>query len=72
MLPTLLDARQLATELDTSYDEVLSWTRRGLIPVIKAGGRYYYNLSKVAKALHAQAAPTTEGEPTREELAQCP
>jgi hypothetical protein len=60
MLPALLDARQLADTLDASYDDILSWTRRGIIPAIRAGGRYYYNLPRVAKALHARATPVTQ------------
>lgn len=52
MPPKLLDPRELAEQLDASYEEVLSWTRRGLIPCIKSSGRYYYNFGKVVKALH--------------------
>jgi hypothetical protein len=62
MPPVLLDARQLAAKLDATYDEVLTWTRRGLIPVIKAGGRNYYNLTRVARALHGQASTTWPSE----------
>lgn len=63
MPPVLLDARQLAAKLDATYEEVLTWTRRGLIPVIKASGRNYYNLTQVARALNAQAevAPSGQG-----------
>lgn len=69
MKPSLLDPHQIAEKLDTTYDEVLSWTRRGLIPAIKAGGRYYYNLAKVAKALHQnslESADAPESTPEQE------
>lgn len=54
MPPVLLDARQLAAQLDATYEEVLTWTRRGHIPVIKVAGRNYYNLAQVVRALHRQ------------------
>lgn len=57
MPPVLLDARQLADKLSATYDEVLSWSRRGLIPSIRVSGRRYFNLREVAKALHAKSEP---------------
>lgn len=63
MPPTLLNPRELAERLDCGYDQVLSWTRSGLIPSIKASGRYYYNFSRVVQALHSRSAePTPESE----------
>lgn len=59
MPPTLLSPRELADKLDASYEDVLSWTRRGLIPSIKSSGRYYYNFPKVVKALHGGSAEKT-------------
>lgn len=65
-LPAFLSTRELAAKLDVSYDDVLSWTRRGLIPSIKSGGSYYYKLDKVLKAIRAldqaEGAKVQEGE----------
>lgn len=64
MPPKYLDPRELAEALDTSYDLILQWTRLGVIPVIKAGGRNYYRLDKVMKAIRKrQRAEASELEP---------
>ena len=66
MPPTLLDAHQLAERLDDSYDNVLLWARRDVIPSIKVGGRYYFDLKKVAIALNQRSTNAP-----REEVAAC-
>ncbi len=62
MPPVLLDARQLGQRLDASYYEVLDWARSDVIPCIKVGGRYYFDLKKVARALNQRATATPEME----------
>jgi excisionase family DNA binding protein len=65
MPPTLLSPRELAERLDSGYGDVLSWARRGLIPSIKTGGRYYFDLTKVVRALHErQGATASKAEAT--------
>ena len=66
MPPVLLDARQLAQRLDASYHDVLQWARRDVIPSIKVGGRYYFDLKKVAMALNQRSTASP-----REEVAAC-
>lgn len=63
MPPVLLDAHQLAERLDAGYGDVLRWARRDVIPSIKVGGRYFFDLKKVAIALNqrSSAAPEMEG-----------
>lgn len=64
MKPKLLDPKELGELLDTPYADILSMTRRGLLPHIKVGGRYYYNLSRVVAAIRErQAAEKTEAAP---------
>ncbi len=53
MSPKYLDTRELADELDASYQNVLDWTRLGVIPTVKVSGRYYYRLDRVMKAIRA-------------------
>lgn len=65
MPPKILGARELAETLDANYGDLLSWTRRGLIPSIKSGGRYFYDLRRVLEALRTQEAEM-------EEAALCP
>jgi hypothetical protein len=55
MPPILLDPRQVAEQLDATYEEVLSWTREGLVPSIRVSGRYYYDFRKVVQALHRRS-----------------
>ena len=66
MPPVLLSARQLAQRLDAQYVDVLHWSRRGMIPCIRVGGRVYFDLKKVARALNQRST----AEP-REEVATC-
>lgn len=66
MPPVLLDARQLGQRLDASYYEVLDWARRDIIPSIKAGGRYYFDLKKVLRALNERSTAAPQ-----EEVAAC-
>lgn len=65
MPPVLLDARQLGQRLDASYYEVLDWARRDVVPSIKVGGRYFFDLRKVVRALNERstAAPQEEAVP---------
>jgi len=53
----MLDAKELASRIDASYPEILSWTRRGIIPSIKSSGKYFYNLDQVVLALHERGKP---------------
>jgi predicted site-specific integrase-resolvase len=62
MPPIVLNAREISERVGASYEDVLSWTRRGIIPSIPAGGRYYYNLTQVLKALNRRATATPERE----------
>ena len=55
MPPVLLDAHQLAERLGATYHDVLKWARRDMIPCIKVGGRYYFDLKKVAIALNQRS-----------------
>jgi hypothetical protein len=63
--PKLLSAGELAETLDVPYGDILSWHRTGVIPVIRAGGRLYFNLAAVVKALraHAEAREAEAPEP---------
>jgi hypothetical protein len=65
MPPVLLDAHQLAKRLDARYVDVLKWARRDVIPSIKVGGRRYFDLKKVALALHQRSSATPELEAAR-------
>lgn len=61
MPPKFYTPQALADRLGRTYDEVLTWTRLGEIPAIKAGGRYYYDLRKVCEALSSRTeTPQTE------------
>lgn len=51
MPPELLTATELSERINAKHADVLKWTRRGYIPAIKAGGRYYYNLAPVIEAI---------------------
>ena len=51
MPPNLLTPQELADALSASYGDVLQWTKRGLIPSIRAGRRHFYVLTQVTKAL---------------------
>jgi len=55
MPPTILTTQEIASELDVKHDEVREWARRGIIPSIKAEGRFYFDLARVIKALHARS-----------------
>lgn len=66
MPPVLLDARQLGQRLDASYFEVLDWARRDVIPCIKVGGRYFFDLKKVVMALNQRSTAAPQ-----EEVATC-
>jgi hypothetical protein len=59
MPPRLLDANELAEQLDRTYDDVTKWARLGLIPCIRDRGRVYFNLSAVVKALRPVAIEAT-------------
>jgi hypothetical protein len=65
MPPTLLDSRELSAKIGARQEDILSWHRRGIIPSIKAGGRVYFNLSLVVKALRERQALR------QEEVAAC-
>jgi excisionase family DNA binding protein len=57
MPPVFVDARELAGRLDVTYDTVLTWVRRGMIPHVRDGrGRLLFNLDSVLKTLR-QVAP---------------
>jgi excisionase family DNA binding protein len=48
---TLLSGTQLAREVGVSRDTVRQWRKMRLIPSLRLGGRYYYRLEAVKKAL---------------------
>jgi len=54
MPPVLLDGHGLAEQLDSRYEDVMSWARRKLIPSIRANGRVYFDLGKVCEALRSR------------------
>ncbi len=65
MPPVLLGARELARRLDVSYETVLGWSRRGLIPSLRDGrNRLLFNLDAVLLALRSGSpvGPGDEGE----------
>jgi hypothetical protein len=66
MPPEFLGARELAEELQMPYGDVLSLSRRGRIPYTKAGGQYFYVLSRVVRALRRkpETIPAPESEAT--------
>lgn len=66
MPPVLLTGRQLAERLDASYDDVLSWSRRDIIPSIRVSGRVYFDLKKVLRALNERATAAPEMEAAAE------
>jgi predicted site-specific integrase-resolvase len=52
MLPTLLDGRELAEQLDAKPADVMRWHRAGWIPGLKlSDGRTVFNLDRVVAAL---------------------
>jgi excisionase family DNA binding protein len=52
MPPVLLNGRELAERLDTTYATVMGWARRGEIPSIRTGrGPVVFNLDQVVKTL---------------------
>lgn len=59
----MLDARELAEQLDVQYGDILKWVRSGIIPAMKVRGAYVFHLAKVVDALRrhqaAKAAETT-------------
>lgn len=60
MPPTLLNGREVAAHIDATYDDVMSWARRGIIPSIRAGGRVYFNLGRVIEAIRERQHPPAE------------
>jgi excisionase family DNA binding protein len=61
MPPVLLTARELAQLLDVSYDAVLAWARREVIPSIRdSRNRLLFNLDAVLLALRSDAAIDSE------------
>jgi excisionase family DNA binding protein len=54
MPPVLLTARELAQRLDVSYDAVVAWARRDVIPSIRdSRSRRWFNLDSVLAALRS-------------------
>lgn len=51
MPPTLLTASELADALGASYPDVLTWTKAGVIPSVRAGRQHFYVMAQVTKAL---------------------
>jgi len=68
MTPIVLTPRELSDRIDASYEDILSWSRRGVIPSVRVGGRIYFNLGSVMKSLNRRQA---DEQPSRE-LAGCP
>jgi excisionase family DNA binding protein len=57
MPPVFVNARDLAEQLDVSYDTVLACVRRGKIPHVRDGrGRVVFNLDAVLKTLRQTAS----------------
>lgn len=69
MPPALLNGHELAEQLDASYDEVMAWQRKKIIPSIKAGGRIYFNLRLVVDALRRHHAERLRSLDNSRELA---
>lgn len=65
MPPIVLTPRELSDMIDATYEDILSWSRRGVIPSVRVGGRVYFNLASVMKALNRRQA----GEQNPRELA---
>lgn len=56
MPPELLTTRELADRLDVQYGDILEWTRDGIIPAIRTGRAYFYNLASVVEAIRERRA----------------
>lgn len=54
MPPTLYDGREIAERIGASYDDVMTWARRGIIPRIKTGRHVVFNLDRVVEALRSR------------------
>ena len=49
--PAIMTGNELAKELSVPYNQLIAWTNEGLIPVIRTGGRLFFNVGAVIKAL---------------------
>jgi excisionase family DNA binding protein len=59
MPPTFLTARELARELEVSYETILAWSRHGVIPSLRDGRhRLLFNLDSVLTTLRTATPPT--------------
>jgi hypothetical protein len=61
MPPVLYDGRELAAAIGATYKDVMSWSRRGIIPRIKVGRHVVFNLSEVVAALRARKGAEKSG-----------
>lgn len=60
MPPDLLDTRELADRLGTRPAEILEWVHTGIIPGIKVGRRYVFNLASVVEAIRRHRKEASE------------
>lgn len=49
--PRIVDAKELQEILGISEASLIRYTRKGIIPFIKIGGSYRYNVDQVLKSL---------------------
>ncbi len=53
MPPKLYDGHEVTEVLGVSYDDVMTWARRGIIPRIRVGRLVVFNLDRVVEALRS-------------------